>query len=745
MIEAPATREARGVDPAHPGELVGRPAGIDSCRESPPATKRALLGLRDIVGLGLASLVVCGCLLGCDEGRRPEPGPGETAEGSAGQPAATAVAEIAAELEASRATPTIDRSRGVSRDAKLDTFEMLVEDMSSPRHESDGGGRGWIESVENEQGEAILLHAGERARIRLVYEAGPLGIAAEGSLFFQLSPFWGWDPPQNAEPDARGYTEVSSAVKDLEIDARWLGSELMGIQFPGRGLRPGERIRVVYGAGPALAHVDSYAEHRSRIWFAVDGDGDGIRSLVPDSPSVDIAAGEASRLVVVVPSSARPGEEVTVRVSVLDAKGSMGAPYAGEIRLLAPEGIELPESVLFEPKHEGRRQFAARIQRPGIYRIEAIAPLPQSERVLHAESNPLVSEADIPRLRWADLHGHSQLSDGTGTPEDYFRYARDVAGLDAIALTDHDHWGMQFLDSHPKMWQEIKRNVADFHEPGRFVTVLGYEWTSWIHGHRHVLYFGDEGEILSTLDPDYETPAQLWAGLRGQPALTFAHHSAGGPISTNWNYPPDPELEPVTEIVSVHGSSESEDSPGAIYNPVRGNFVRDVLDAGYRFGFIGSGDSHDGHPGEAHLASPGGGGLAAIFSDELSREGIRQAMKARRVYATNGARIWLEVSIDGEPMGSTLTAEPENSPGEPEPALVLQRLRIRVVAESPLERVDLIRSGRVAEIPLDGELDWTHERQIPRLLANEYHYVRVIQTDGGTAWSSPIYAGSPGP
>ena len=423
----------------------------------------------------------------------------------------------------------------------------------------------------------------------------------------------------------------------------------------------------------------------------------------------------------------------------------MGAPYAGEIRLLAPEGITLPESVLFEPKHEGRRQLVARVERPGVYRIEAMAPLPRSERVLRAESNPLVCEADIPRLRWADLHGHSQLSDGTGTPEDYFTYARDVAGLDAIALTDHDHWGMRFLDSHPKMWQEIKRNVADFHEPGRFVTVLGYEWTSWIHGHRHVLYFKDDGEILSTLDPKYETPAQLWAGLRGQPALTFAHHSAGGPISTNWAYAPDPELEPVTEIVSVHGSSESEDSPGVIYNPLRGNFVRDTLDAGYRFGFIGSGDSHDGHPGEAHIASPGGGGLAAIFSEELSREGIRQAMKARRVYATNGARIWLEVSVDGEPMGSTLAGSPESPPGTPELEPALQRLQIRVVAESPLERVDLIRSGRVAEIPLEGELDWTHERQIPRLLPGEYHYVRVIQADGGAAWSSPIYSDSPRP
>ena len=63
------------------------------------------------------------------------------------------------------------------------------------------------------------------------------------------------------------------------------------------------------------------------------------------------------------------------------------------------------------------------------------------------------------------------------------------------------------------------------------------------------------------------------------------------PIATNWNYPPDPELEPVTEIVSVHGSSEAADSPGLIYKPVFGNFVRETLaDRGYVLGFVGSGD-----------------------------------------------------------------------------------------------------------------------------------------------------------
>jgi hypothetical protein len=249
-----------------------------------------------------------------------------------------------------------------------------------------------------------------------------------------------------------------------------------------------------------------------------------------------------------------------------------------------------------------------------------------------------------------------------------------------------------------------------------------------------VLYFSDEGEVYSTLDPRYESPAQLWKALAGQPALTFAHHSAGGPISTSWAFAPDPILEPVTEIVSVHGSSEAPDSPKSIYNPVSGNFVRDTLAYGYRFGFIGSGDSHDGHPGNAQLqSSPGGGGLAAIFAEDRSREAVLAALRARHVYATNGPRIWLRVSIDGHPMGSTL----ENAAGAgSEPS----QLHFEIVAQAPIERVDIIRSGRIVSLPGEDRLEWSASRSIPPLAAGEYHYLRVVQRDGGAAWSSPIYA-----
>ncbi len=648
------------------------------------------------------------------------------------------------------AVASLDASLGFSRDAKFESLWYMLEDANLLRHPSDGGGRAWIQSVEDKEGTPLLLHAGGLARIRLIYEAGPLGIATGGALHFQVSSYWDWDSPQNLVSDAPGYTEVQCTAEGVELELEWWGNETLAIKIKGRGLEAGEKIQIIYGAGPALARIDQFAERQARLWFSVDGDGDGIRKPIADSPSVDIAAGDPARLVVVMPSSARPGDEIQLLLSVLDSEGNTGVAFAGSVSLKVDrEGLEIPEQVEFSLDQLGRRRLPIRVIQPGIYRISAIAYSPQYHLAALTTSNPLVVREGIPRLRWTDLHGHSQISDGTGTPADYFLYARDVAGLDVVSLTDHDHWGMNFLDAKPKMWEEIRQNVDRFNDRGNFVTLLGYEWTSWIHGHRHVIYFENKGEVLSMLDSRFETPAQLWSALKGQPALTFAHHSAGGPVSTNWAYRPDPAIEPVTEIVSVHGSSESEDSPGLIYDSVPGNFVRDVLDAGLQFGFIGSSDSHDGHPGQAQLASPAGSGLAAIFSEELDRGAIRRALLARRVYATNGARIWLEVELDGHPMGSSIAydadANEKNDKLEDLRETIsgegseFQRLHIYAVAESPLERIDIIRSGHISVIPLQGELEWTEDRTIPSLQRGDYCYIRVVQRDGGVAWSSPIF------
>jgi len=606
--------------------------------------------------------------------------------------------------------------------AHWDMVEMLRESADSPDNPADLGGRAWLASQEPQR-----LTASGWASFRLVYEAGPLGIVEGGSLFLQVSPFWEWSSPQTRAPDAPGYTVVETDADDVRLEALQIDDQLLAIEIGGRELREGEQVRIHYGAGPAGATVDRFADAEARLWIAVDGDGDGMRRVLPDSPRVEVHAGPPAQLRVLLPGVVRPGETVPVRVSVLDREGSRGVAYAGEITLEgAAPVLELPDRVTLAPGAGGVALVEGLAREPGVARITA-----RTAEGLEAESNPLLVSAEGPRILWGDLHGHSSLSDGTGSPEDYYRYARDVAGLDVSALTDHDHWGMRTLVANPELWKRIRAAAQSFHAPGRFVTLLGFEWTSWIHGHRHVLHFADDGPLVDSVAPATDSPLELWAALEGHTSLTFAHHSAGGPIPTNWEIPPDPHFEPVTEIVSVHGSSEALDSPGLIYDPVPGNFVRDVLDRGFVLGFIGSGDGHDGHPGLAHLASPTGG-LAAILSEDRTREGVLEALRARRVYATNGPRILLRAALGAQRMGSTLKLAGRES--------VDETLFVRVISVAPLAALEFVRSGEIVDgIALEGRLEVSVQRPVEELRAGEYIYVRAVQEDGGAAWSSPVF------
>ncbi len=615
----------------------------------------------------------------------------------------------------------------VSPTARTDIVESLREDETLARHPADGGGRAWLEVGE---GLSASVSAGLPGRWIVVYEAGPLGVAEGGWVFLQVSPFWGWSTPQVVDPDYIGYTEVSTEAEGVVLEPDTVDEQLLAIRIAGRALREGERIRIDYGAGSAGALADRYAERRSRFYLAVDGDGDGIRAVVPDALEVDVTPGPAARLVVTLPSTARPGDTVRLTLALVDYVGNAGVEASGEFRLRGDAlALGLPSSLPIRPADGGVVSIDVSNPTEGIYRIEAEGP-----GGILGESNPLVVSRNEPRILWGDLHGHSNLSDGTGTPKDYFRYARDVAALDVVALTDHDHWGLRALDRNPELWEEIRRETQLFHQPGRFVTLLGYEWTNRIHGHRHVLYFRDHGEVLSAIDPAFETPLQLWDALRGQEVLTFAHHSAGGPVATNWDFPPDPDLEPVTEIVSVHGSSEALDSPTPIYRPVEGNFVRDVLNRGYVLGFLGSGDGHDGHPGLSGLAAASGG-LAAILSEELTRQGVMAALRERRVYATNGPRILLRVALAGQPMGSRLSVSEVQSEASGEATLW-----VRSVAPAALQQVDLIRRGASVEsLSCEGQRSCEVVWSIRGLESGDFLYLRVVQVDGGAAWSSPFF------
>ena len=642
--------------------------------------------------MAAASLAVSVLLVACSDGPE-EPSPPERVETSA-------------PVELPPGAPN----------ARPDLVKLFERDRTARRSASDGAGSARLESSS-----PTPLRAGGRGAFKFVFEAGPEGIATGGSLFFQ-PPVWNWTPPGDVRADGAPATHALPAERDLVLEPVPGGGALQ-LVVTGRAMRPGEKVILHYGtAGDPETQIQLglRAERRARFHFWVDGDGDGVRGLVPDGPTVDLLAGPPERLVAHLPAVIRPGEAATLRIAALDGAGSAGVEIEGTVQLKLPASVDGPTEVELVVGAGGIVAVELTPNDEGVLSIGVEAP-----GGLRAQSPPSLVSKDAPLIQWFDLHGHTQLSDGTGTPDDYFRYAREVAGLDGVALTDHDHWGIPYLDETPEHWDEIRQAVSDRHEPGAFVAILGYEWTSWLFGHRHVLHFESDGPLLSSADAATDTPEELWRALRGLPALTFAHHSAGDPVATDWRVVPDPVLEPVTEIASVHGSSESRDTPHPVRGGIAGNYVRDALDRGYRLGLIGSGDSHDGHPGLAHFGAPSGG-LAGVIAPERNRGAVLEALRARRVYATNGARILLDVSLEGAPMGSVVPQDASD-------------LAVRVASPVDLEAVELVANGSVVQrVPAEGRVT-AHVFTLPPDPGRRWLYVRALGHEGAAAWSSPFF------
>ena len=112
---------------------------------------------------------------------------------------------------------------------------------------------------------------------------------------------------------------------------------------------------------------------------------------------------------------------------------------------------------------------------------------------------------------------------------------------------------------------------------------------------------------------------------------------------------------------------------------------------------------------------------------------LTRAVPARRCYATTGARLAVDFRLDDHPVGSEVPL-----------GFAAERLfSIRVHGTAPLDRVEVVSQGTViAQLPVHGPdlvTEWRDDRR-SRPPHDCYYYLRVRQTDGHCAWTSPIWA-----
>jgi hypothetical protein len=334
-----------------------------------------------------------------------------------------------------------------------------------------------------------------------------------------------------------------------------------------------------------------------------------------------------------------------------------------------------------------------------------------------------------PAVRWGlttlfgDIHQHSAHSDGCGTADEPYLRARHTYGDDFCALSDHE----SFLGKRvsPGEWSVLTAAAQRHDEPGRFATLLAYEWTGKMYpgpGHK-VVYVPDASAAIVSRDVE-PTGEGLAARLRGTGAIAVPHHVGwtGADEAAH-----DPEIQPIWEICSCHGCYLHAGHPLGQRGDLREQMIESVLARGRRFGFIACSDGHGllHHHGVGRKRDPFRTGLTAVLATACTREAILAALRARRCYATSGVPILLSVDAGGQPMGSEITLAPGAA------------LSVHVVAEAgePIRELALVGA--------DGDLV-TEAKDAPRAelradVGAGWFYARVVTASGEMAWSSPVF------
>lgn len=548
----------------------------------------------------------------------------------------------------------------------------------------------WLGSAEGPGGS---YKVGSFGTFKIVYTVGKYGIDDGGSIRVARR---GGMKPQVEDPEAPGYTTVTcnrdvrligdslpisrTLSKEIELFGSSRGTirashirpfwSAFQIDVKDGSLYEGDQLVFTFGdtsqGSPGIQLKTSReAEYIFKVF--VDPFGTGLYKPIENSPFITIIGEKVDQIQIVAPSQAVVGDPFKVTVRSLDVYGNRSDPYRGKVSFQAADSAaKLPESYAFTVNDTGAHTFNDLVlNEPGLQKITIT-----DENGLKAVSNPIRVLDKKPELKlyWGDAHGQTKETVGTGSVPEYLSFVRDVAGLDFTAWQGND-----FQITIP-LWEHIKKQIKKYHEPGKFVTFLGYEWSGLTPGGGdHNIYFlGDDEQIhrsdhwliedKSDEDTDRYPISELWKTFRGRKDVLVIAHVGGRHANFDFY---DPEFIPLIEVHSNHGTFEW--------------FLLEAMKRRMKVGFIAASDDHSSRPG---LTYPSGGmttrgGYTGVYAKELTREGLWEALWARRAYGTTGERIIVHVESDGHMMGEEYSTD--KSP----------MINVKINGTAPLHEVEI--------------------------------------------------------
>ncbi|MDX1702103.1 MAG: DUF3604 domain-containing protein, partial [Melioribacteraceae bacterium] len=282
----------------------------------------------------------------------------------------------------------------------------------------------------------------------------------------------------------------------------------------------------------------------------------------------------------------------------------------------------------------------------------------------------IISDQGEYKLVYGNLHEHSESSlcwpAGTdGTLHDDYRFGLYSEGYNFVGITDHGY------SMNEVYWRKNIRLADFYNDPPYFVAIPSMEWTLttgknnepgsvFAAGHYNIIFVSSAEakkfirnghEIFNVNSPETKNAKYLWEFLheKGIDCVTIPHHPASRAHPIDWSVHDDVYAS-VVEMFQCRGNAEYPGCPRTInvsrHRPRKSPkvFVDYALKTKkYKMGFIASGDHNS-----------MGIGAAALWVKELNREGIIEALKSKRSFATTGDKIIVDFRINKRIAGSAI-------------------------------------------------------------------------------------------
>ena len=501
--------------------------------------------------------------------------------------------------------------------------------------------------------------------------------------------------------------------------------------------------------------------------------------------ALTVTKGEDGTYTVTIPAASVTGDKLTVNISGTDNK---------YIPISAAAEITVKDEPVFSDPTPARGSQTGKNKRPAISVAlanagqnptvtmsvggKAVAPTYESGRVTYTPAADMTdgrvdvkvtatrADGKSAEFSWfftvgkttyqpyfGQLHSHTQYSDGSGTLDSALSYIRslpDSANVQFVAFTDHSN----YFDSKnaPNVeaalyntslvkdsdashsWKTYKDTIAQFNEDnaGDMVAIGGFEMT-WSGGPGHINTFNTPGIVSrnnSTLNNKTDDAGMkaYYALLRqeeGKNSISqFNHPGTTFGNFKDFNYW-DPVIDSRMYMVEV-GNGEGQIGAGGYY-PSYEQYIM-ALDKGWHLAPTNNQDNHQGKWGNANDARD------VILTDNFTEEGIYDAIRALRMYATEDKNLELGYTVNGLMMGSSI----ETVPG---------KLDIEVSVYDP-DRTDsiakvevVVNSGKVAHVWDDAAQLKSGKLSVTLAPEYSYYFIRVTQKDGDLAVTSPVWVG----